>query len=198
MLLPLLVFAIWIALVVTPAVLVFIQSHETSIGPKDSLNADYTFDIRRDDLLSIPMTEIMVSRAHTIGTVSLPATVVETLISAPSIRPSSWHSADFTLDYLRALAYPLYCLPVWWFVGAGVDALLGRRHIGSAAKLTGTALTLLFTLIFLGFRSGFKQPDPNGDVNWIFRAVGLWILMFAVLPAVWLKQGIVEWLATDD
>jgi hypothetical protein len=190
-LLPLLDFVIWAAFAFTPVALQVIQSQDLSIGPKEAVNVDYTFNVRRDDLYTIPLTEKKVSRSHTIGTIGLPATIVETVISAPSVFASSWHSADFHLDSLRTFAYPLVCLPVWWFVGRGADGLFGKRRIGLPSKATGTVIMLLFVVIVIGLRSASHGNDPNGDFNWIFRALGIWILMFAVFPLVWLKQAFI-------
>ena len=186
---PVLDLAIWAGLVLTLAVLLFVQAHDVSIGPSDAVHADYTFDVRQDDLLDIPLTNISVSRSHVISAISLPATVVEGMFSLPLVRPSSWHPADLRMDSWRALTYPIYCLPVWWFVGRGMDSLFGKRSLGWLSKLAGIFLLLLFTSIWIGFRYGFKGDDPNGDLQWILRALGIWILMFAVFPAVWLKQA---------
>ena len=193
-LMPLLDVAIWAGLVMTPAVLLFIQAHDVSVGPSDAVHADYTFDVRRDDLLYIPFTDIRVSRSHIISTISLPVTVVEGMISLPILRPASWRPADLNVDTWRALGYPIYCIPVWWFVGIGMDSLFGKRQLGWQSQLAGTLLMLLFSLIFIGFRYGFKGNDPNGDLPWILRAVAFWILMFAVFPLAWLKPRFREWL----
>ena len=188
--LPLLDLVIWAPLALTPAVLLFIQSHDTSIGPKDAVSVDYSFDVHRDDVYTIPLTEKKVSRSHTIGTVALPATIVETVISSPSMLASSWHAADFYLDSFRSLTYPIYCLPAWWFVGTGVDGLFGKRKIGLPARLAGTVLTIVLITIVIGLRSASHGNDPHGEFNWIMRALGIWILMFMVFPAVWLKQAL--------
>ena len=164
------------------------------LGQSDAVHADYTFDVRRDDLLYIPFTDIRVSRSHIISTISLPVTVVEGMISLPLLRPSSWRPADLNVDSWRALGYPIYCIPVWWFVGIGMDSLFGKRQLGWPSQLAGTLLMLLFALIFIGFRYGFRGNDPNGDLHWILRAVGLWIVMFAVFPLSWLKPRFREWL----
>ena len=189
-LLPLLDVVIWAALALTPAVLLFIQSHDTSIGPKDAVSVDYSFDVQRDDSYTIPLTEKKVSRSRTIGTVALPATIVETVISSPSMLASSWHAADFYLDSFRSLTYPLYCIPAWWFVGTGVDGLFGKRKIGLPSRLAGTVLTIVLITIVIGLRSAPHGSDPNGQFNWIMRALGIWILMFTVFPTVWLKQAL--------
>lgn len=189
-LLPFLDFVIWVVLALTPTILLFIQSQDTSIGPKEAVSLDYSFDVHRDDVVTIPLTQVKVSRAHAIGTIALPATIVETLISAPSMLASSWHAADFHLDSFRSFTYPLYCLPVWWFVGRGADGLFGKKRIGLPSRVTGTVVTLLFLVIVIGSGSASHGNDPNGDFNWIFRALGIWILMFAVFPAVWVKQAL--------
>ena len=193
--LPFVDFLIWAALALTPAALLFIQSQDTSIGPKGGVSVDYSFDVHRDDMYTIPLTEKKVSRSHTIGTVALPATIVETVISSPSILASSWHAADFYVDSFRSLTYPIYSLPAWWFVGTGLDGLFRKRKIGLPSRLAGTALTIVLITIVIGLRSAPHGNDPNGEFNWIIRALGIWVLMFAVFPAVWLKQALMPRLA---
>jgi hypothetical protein len=189
-LLPFLDFVVWVFLALTPTILVFLQKQDTSIGPKDALSVDYGFEVRSDDVLRIPLTQVKVSRSHTIGTVALPATVVETLASAPSMLASSWHPADFHLDSFRSFTYPLYCLPVWWFVGRGADGLFGKKRIGVPSRVIGSLLMLVLIAIVIGLRSASPGNNPDGDFSWILRALGIWILMFAVFPAVWLKRAL--------
>ena len=101
----------------TPAVLLFIQSHDTYYRAERRGKRGLQFRCSARRFLYIPLTEIKVSRSRTIGTVALPATVVEGMISSPIMLASSWHAQPIFIwipfdHWLSALLHS--CVVVRW------------------------------------------------------------------------------------
>ena len=82
---------------------------------------------------------------------------------------------------------PFFCLPAWFFVGCGIDALLGWRRLHWAALATGTLLCVLFLVLFLGLRFGISTEE-RGEVVFPLWGMSLWALLFASIPAAWIRQ----------
>jgi hypothetical protein len=121
--------------------------------------------------------------------INLPGVFVEALISLPISWPDSWHPEGLTLDSWRAIILPFFCLPFWWFVGRGTDALLGRRRLHWVTLLLGSILCSCFIVMILGLRFGLPASDRTAESNWIFWGVGCWALAFGVFPLTWIWRG---------
>jgi len=128
-----------------------------------------------------------------IQAINMPAMVTEALVSATARTwPDSWRPAAFGptpvgLFAWRGLIFPIYCLPFWWFVGLGLDALLKQRYLRWPTLLIGTLLCGLLIVIVLGFTFTLSAEDHK-DGTWIFCGFSLWILLFGTFPAAWLRQ----------
>jgi len=78
-------------------------------------------------------------------------------------------------------------LPVWWFAGRGIDAMLGRRRLGflslmfGTAVIFGTAVFLIFAILFLGFSFALPPNELDGG-RWIVWGPALWFVLFAAFP----------------
>jgi hypothetical protein len=190
-LLPLTELTIWLVLVIVPATLFFFQLRSLA-GPTGApiQTATYKAFIPRHEIFSFAFTTGASRHSHIITALNLPGIIVEVLISLPTRSSVSWVPAGFFLDSWRSLVLPFFCLPAWWFVGRGIDALLGRRHLHWATLLTGSALSLLSSVLFLGLRFGASASErsENGGIGWILWGFGFWALAFAVFPTAWLRQ----------
>jgi hypothetical protein len=113
----------------------------------------------------------------------------EMLISLPTTWPQSWHPVNVPLFAFRSFVLPFFSLPAWWFVGSGVDNLLGWRQPRWWTLLIGTLLFAGFLVILIGLRFGTSAEDRLDD-SWIVLGFGFWTLAFASFPAVWARRAV--------
>ncbi len=174
-------------MVLIPTTLVFIRvKHAAQDSDQGALHPrDYSARIRRD--ASFALNAATVRNSRFISGLNIPGTVIEILISLPTSWPSVWHPSSVLPDTWRALTYPLFCLPAWWLVGRGIDALLGRRRLNWATLLTGSLLSLVFLVCFVGLRVELSASD-RAKGEWPLVGLALWTVLFGVLPAAWLRQ----------
>jgi len=91
------------------------------------------------------------SRFEDVWYLNMPACLVEIGISLPTSWPESYRpkwSWPVGLDGFRALSWPVWALPFWFFAGRGIDSLLHERAISAFES---------FFLGVVGFASGFLQ-----------------------------------------
>jgi hypothetical protein len=86
----------------------------------------------------------------------------------------------------RALIFPVYALPAWWFAGVCLDALLGRRRLHWVPAL--------LALLFFGFCAVMtvmfslqNRLEDSFDI-WIGLGSVLWTGLFALAPVAWWRQ----------
>jgi hypothetical protein len=191
-LLPLFELAIWIALIAVPTTLIFLNLRQTAHGSPTAHVGMGTFDaeIPKRHFLWFAFWSATTSRAHVITAINIPGTIPEFLLSLPTSWPHSWHPVGWTVDSWRAVMFPFFCLPAWWFAGLGTDSLLGWRRLHWGTLLSGSIFFLLFVTLFLGFRFGLSASErAEGDSGWLLWGVGLWALLFATFPCAWLRQS---------
>ena len=121
---------------------------------------------------------------HTIAALNIPGTPIETLISLPTSWPHLWHPEGLTFPAWRTLTLPFFCLPAWWFVGRGLDALVRRRSLHWIAYLAGAILCLLCLTALVGFQFGLSASERQ-DMGWVILGFAFWSLAFGVLPCAW-------------
>jgi hypothetical protein len=129
--------------------------------------------------------------ARIINGVMLPANSIELPIDRllPAW-PDTWHPSNFSVFSWRAITFPIYCLPFWWFAGYGADALFKRRRPRWPTLLTGTLLCTLFALLTIGFCvSPSPYSEPAVNIPLIIGGV-LWTVLFATFPSTWLRNGL--------
>jgi hypothetical protein len=190
-LLPLCELILWIVLIAIPATMNFLNLKQIAHG---SLTAhidlrNFSVDIPRHQFLSFAFSSATNNKAHAITAINIPGIIPEILFSLVTSWPQSWHPAGWILDSWRALIFPFYCLPAWWFAGLGFDSLLGWRRLHWGALLSGSIFFVLFVTLFLGFGFGLSASErADRDSQWILWGTGLWALLFATFPCAWLRQ----------
>jgi hypothetical protein len=179
MLLPFLDLAIWLALVVAPLGFMYFQLRQSlpQSGTESIFFWTRSADVSRDDLLPIVLQLGAQRNANTVTALDL------------HTWPSIWRPARFNVDSWRALSFPFYCLPAWWFAGRGMDALFGRRRLHWPALFSG----LFFFLLFGGLLMSLvvmPASERDGLPQWVFWGSGLWMVLFAVFPLAWVRQRV--------
>ena len=184
---PLLELLIWLFLVAVPSTLTYLNLRST---PKHSGSVDVTVDGITFSLSSQEMRHIALEGpatrvSHALTALNMPAMVVEILTSLPTSWPDSWHPKNLSVDAWRSIAFPFYCLPAWWFVGRGFDALRRRERLGIGSTLISALFSILFMVLLCGL--SFAVSTERDDTAWPLVGLALWAVLFASLPLAWFK-----------
>jgi len=192
LLLPVLSLALWVCLISVPTTLVYANFQLSARGaPAVSFSSSLgKVTIPRKRFLRFAVVAATSHLAHVIQAVDLPAIAIELPLSRlSSTWPRTWTPAGMTVESWRAVIYPIYCLPFWWFVGVGLDGLLKRRHLRWPWLLTGTLLCGFLVFLALGLTFGVSAKDHVG-MAYVFWGFGFWVALMGIFPATWLRQGL--------
>jgi hypothetical protein len=181
---------LWIMLIPTQILILYLKlSHPSQgSGMVHSGSAGIELFIPRDQLLPWVFQGVTMRSAHLVQGINLPGTFLELLVSLPTSWPDTWHPAGLTIASWQATSLPFFCLPFWWFLGRGIDAALGRRHLHWVSLLAGTILCAAFVILFLGMRFGMAQWERDETVEWVLSGMTFWAIALAVFPFVWVRQ----------
>lgn len=192
LLLPVLSLVLWVCLISVPTTLIYANFQLSARGaPAVSISSGMgKVTIPRKRFLRFAAAAATLRLVHVIQAIDLPAIAIELPFSRlSSTWPGTWTPAGMTVESWRAVIYPIYCLPFWWFVGVGLDGLLKRRHLRWPWLLIGTLLCGLFLFIALGLTFGLAANNHVG-MAYVFWGFGLWIALLGIFPAAWLRQGL--------
>lgn len=117
-----------------------------------------------------------------------PAHFVDLMISYVVSRKPFWFPYSIGPETWTCLTLPVFALPAWWYVGSGIDALLGRKHVRTADVVLSAILVVLFGAFAAVLRFGLAQ-DP-GLVPGYTEGFTLWTFLFAIPFAAWLRQKV--------
>jgi hypothetical protein len=195
-LLPLVSLALWATLIAVPLTLSYVGHRATSKNASSrpaSEELKYLSDGKISQI-TVTVDDSLIYRAtrfsHAIQNINLPALTVDLLIDRfSSSWPDSWTPFGLYFETWRAIIYPIYCLPFWWFAGLGIDAVRGRRHLRWSVLLLGTLLCGFFLFIACGLIFGLPAEDHR-DMGWVFYRFGLWVTLLATFPTAWVRRGI--------
>jgi hypothetical protein len=120
---------------------------------------------------------------------NLPGIVIELLTSLPFTFPTSWYPVALDLFEWRAIVYPFFCLPFWWFAGLGIDGLMRQRILRWFALLPGTLVAGFFFILAMAGMFG-ETADFKSDSKFAALLLGalFWSLLFAAFPASWIRN----------
>jgi hypothetical protein len=125
------------------------------------------------------------TRFEDIYYLNVPAMLVEIGISLPTSWPESYRPAwawPIGLDGFRALTWPIWALPFWFFAGRGIDSFFQRGRISAAEAvlmgLLGAAIAL--------FGTGLALSEPTelhpGYEAWIAAPAAMWFAFGVMCP----------------
>lgn len=189
LLLPALALLVWVGIVATPAARMYLALKSIAQTGKSATVTVGAFHatIVPESFAAFAVNYAVVTHSHALTAMDLPGAFMEMPISLATTRPAEWYPRRLDLWTGRALTMPIYCLPAWWLVGLGLDALLGRRRVRWPGLVLGSVLCGLFVVMLGGFLSGVSVSNGAGG-GWVFAGLGLWIALFAMLPVAWVKQ----------
>jgi hypothetical protein len=196
LLLPILSMAAWVFLIATPTTLTYVDIQQHARGAPAAIitnrdnrtKSSYRWIVPRKRFLSYSADHSTRRFGHIMTAANLPAVAIELPIDrfTPSW-PMTWTPFGMTVEAWRAITYPIYGLPFWWFVGVGIDGLLRRRHLRWPICLIGTLFCGLCIFLTLGMTFGISAEEHKG-MAWVFCSFSLWIALLIPFPATWILQ----------
>ncbi|MBB5343030.1 hypothetical protein [Tunturibacter empetritectus] len=190
-LLPLFSLGLWIVLVAVPVTLIYLSLQQEAHGSNvvRMQFGEFTQVISRSHFLTFALKMGTLSKkAHLIEAVNLPAFAVDLLISRLSGHwPMGWTPSGFMPEQWNALSFPFYCLPFWWFVGTGFDAVFSHKRLRWPSMLVGTLLCGFCLFLLFGLRFAISVEEREG-MTYPFWGFGFWVALFAIFPVAWFRQ----------
>ena len=189
MVLPVVAMGLWVGIVAVPATRTYLELREVTGNVKNATVTVGTFHttIPPETFAAFAVNDAVVTHSHVITAVNLPGALMEMPVSLATTLPEVWYPKRLEMWTWRAMATVVSCLPAWWLVVLGVEALVGRRKLRWPWAVLGGVACGLLLVMFWGFLFGGSAAAGGG---WVFAGLGLWIVLFAVLPVAWVKQGI--------
>ncbi len=189
-LLPVVALAVWVVVIALPAVRTYWTLRAIGAQGKNVTVRVGTFHatILPENFWSFAVNEAVVTHSHALTAMQLPGALVEMPLAIALTNPSLWYPKQMDEWTWSMLEMPLYCLPAWWLVGLGMEGLVGRRRVQWPLLLVGSVAWATFVLMLFEYLLGWMLPGRAAE-GWVVAGFGLWIVLFAALPAAWVLRG---------
>jgi len=187
--LPVVALAVWTVVIALPAVQTYSRLRAIGAQGKNATVTVGTFHgtILAENFWSFAVNEAVVTHSHALTAMQLPGALVEMPLAIALTNPSLWYPKELDEWTWSLLETPLYCLPAWWLVGLGLEGLLGRRWVRWPSLLLGSVAWGTFAFMLCEYLLGWMLPGRAVE-GWVVAGFGLWIVLFAVLPAAWVRR----------
>lgn len=140
----------------------------------------------QDQSLLLSLDTAASRTSHAVQALNLPAFLVELVTDVlTGSWPEGWSPSSIDLPTWRALAFPLYCLPFWWFVGFGAAALIKGDRLRRSLLFAGSVLWVLLVSLLVVFRFTAAQ---HAAILYPYFGFALWIALLSVFPGTWIKE----------
>lgn len=141
--------------------------------------------VERSKFLPWSLQTATVRDYQVVEAVNLPATAIEVVVShLARTWPQGWTPRGIFVHSWRAVVFPFYALPFWWFVGLGTDDLLQRRTLRWPPRVAGMLLWAFTVFLFVGFIFAMSAKE-RGSLTYPLWGLALWSLLLAVFPIGW-------------
>jgi hypothetical protein len=177
---------VWGLIVAVPAVQTYAQLRAVGEQGKNAAVVVGTFrgTVLPRNFAAFAVNSAVVTHSHAITAMELPGALVQMPVVVALTNPSLWYPRQLDQGMGPLLVVPLSCLPAWWLVGLGLEALLGRRRVRWPLLALGTAVWGVFVLLLCGYLAGWTVPGRDVE-GWVLAGFGLWIGMLAMVPVGW-------------
>ena len=188
--LPLFSVCVWIVLVALPISVGDLHLRYMAHGASAVFLHAGTFS------LTVPASRFLVFSANTVGefkgqiltALNLPAFIVELLLSVRTW-PTTWQPSGFTLWGWRALTFPIFALPAWYYIGVGIDGLLGSVGLHVWNAIVSSLFAAACAILGGGLTVALPAADREPGLKWITAGFMLWALLFGTVVVASVRQG---------
>ena len=184
--LPMFSLVLWVALVVVPVTHVYANLVSEAHGaPTVTLRAGSTTLTSCCGVTSSSARTLRLRACgpRAIAGINLPASFIQLLLASLFHSwPGSWAPAGLDFRSWRAISFPIFCLPFWWFEGLGLDGLLKRKHLHWRTFLLGT----LFWGLFLTGCSPYRRRCRRRERSTPSGILPMGIAGLSVFPIGWI------------
>ena len=188
-LLPMVGVAVWVAVIAVPAVQTCRMLRAIGAQGRNATVRVGLFEgtILPENFWPFAVNEAVVTHSHALTAIQMPGALVEMPLTVALTNPSLWYPKRLDEWTWSLLEMPLYCLPAWCLVGLGMDGLLGRRRVRWPLLVLGSVAWATFVFMLGEYLLGWMLPGRAVE-GWVVAGFGLWIVLFAVLPAAWVRR----------
>lgn len=154
---------------------------------------EYDFTVPPGQFASFSVFQGAHAVTRPVQAANLPGIFTEMAVSAAartwpySYRPKLFGPTKNGLFGWRGIIFTVYCLPFWWALGFGFDALIYNRRLKWPAFLIGTIVFIVLAIVAASVPWFYNSPDYQ-DIHFTMFGVVLWALMLSVFPIAWLRQ----------
>ena len=189
-LLPLLNLAGWVALVLVPTTFIFLHMKQMAHGaPVLSMRAGpFEARIPQKHFLTFALNTATMSTGQAVAAANVPAFLIEILVSLPTTWPQTYHPSTIMFLAWCALAFPIFALPAWWYVGRGIDALRNQNHLSILDLVFSSSCAVLLAILAIGLRFGLSESDRDSITSWYIAGLALWAGLMGLTAVAWIKQ----------
>jgi hypothetical protein len=180
------------AIVLVPATRVYLR-WKAAVGNSDKLVltwGEFGMMIPRDHLLHSAVETSALREQGTIVLLNAPGHLIGALASQLIVHHANGFPDSLGPFLWKAVSFPLFAIPAWFFVGRGIDGLLLRRRMRLLDLVLSAILSLLSIALSVALRFGLSESERAGDqllVSYIF-GFAWWSLLFAFPLAAWVRQ----------
>ncbi len=188
--LPLFSVCIWIISVALPVTFGYLHlTYMVHGSPSVFLHTkNFSITVPANDFFRFAANMVGELRGWELTALNLPGFVLELLLSVRTW-PSSWQPAGLTLWAWRALSFPLFALPAWYYVGIGIDGLFGRIALHLRDAILGSVLSAGCAFLGAGLTLGLSAADREPGLKWITAGFMLWALLSGIVAVAAVRQG---------
>jgi hypothetical protein len=140
-------------------------------------------------------------RFEAISYLNLPAVLVEILISLPTTWPDSWspHWAwALGLDGFRAVSWPLWALPFWFFSGRGMDSFFRDEVRISAFEAFSMGLfSAAIAVATIGIATCAPFRKDEAYMRWMIVPCAMWVGFGVICQLAWWRHWRAHRVATE-
>ena len=193
-LLPLLEILFSAATILVPALLIFFRLKQMAhgVGSVSLSSGEVGMTIPSDSFLAEAFWQAGSWAEKPITILNAPAIFVEVFVALIVAHKATWYPAAslFPVPW-HVVIYPIYALPSWFYVGLGIDGVMGRYRVRGWNAAISVLLALTCAALFYGLKS--VMPDYEGQegqllLSWLLGGFALWALLFAIPFAAWVLR----------
>jgi len=153
-------------------------------------SGDLVITLQSGEFLSTAIQGAALRAEKPVTVLNAPAVIVEVIVSLVVSQTVDWHPASLMWPTWRALIYPIYAVPIWFYLGRGIDALWGHRVVRRRDAVISLLLAAIFATLACGFRFGLTQAERQDQdlLQWFIEGFALWAALFTVPFFAWIRQ----------